>query len=119
MTARTEFTLCGETGARPLEGRCPVHDSDRCLERFTTVAITEARENCDGLKEAASAVAYEWMRFSQTTDMVQWASRIIELNDRMFDLSTWLPGFDPETGEIDWDALADEEFDTEFDADDE
>jgi hypothetical protein len=45
---KPRFTLCRETAALAVNGRCPVHDSDGCL--FEYVQVSALRPECAALE---------------------------------------------------------------------
>lgn len=51
--------------------------------------------------DAGLSVYWAWQRFVSSPDPVLRANAIIKLSDAISDLSTWLPGYDYETGTID------------------
>ena len=74
---------------------------------------TELKKNppdywVEGIQEAALGVAARWGTFDNAAGPVDSAVALVELSNAIFELTTWLPGFDPERGEIDWDLFGEE-----------
>lgn len=55
--------------------------------------------------EAADTVEYHWTRYANASDNLAQADALIALSNAMHDLSSYLPGFNPETGEVDRDEI--------------
>jgi hypothetical protein len=52
--------------------------------------------------DAAGEVEYQFHRYVNTNDIVNRADALIKLSNAVFDLKTWLPGFDSDTGTLPW-----------------
>jgi hypothetical protein len=57
-------------------------------------------DELDGIKDAALAVYWDWDRFIGTSDPLLAASALISLSNSMSDLSSWLPGYNVNTGKV-------------------
>lgn len=70
-------------------------------------------EQTEWLMEAIEAVHNVWSRFRDTTEPVSQAARLVELNDAIFDLITYHPTWDFESGTLGWERT-DDDTDTYF-----
>lgn len=59
-------------------------------------------------QEAAIEVDYLWNMFMDTTTLLGQARVLMQLQDAMSDLRTFLPGWDYETGTLPWERDDDE-----------
>jgi hypothetical protein len=53
--------------------------------------------------DAALEAEYRWHLFVTAKDPLSQAMAITDLSNAMHDLTTWLPGYDPNTGTMPWD----------------
>lgn len=53
------------------------------------------------MNEVAKEVVFAWDHYAESNTPVQQAYALQRLNNAIFDLKTWIPGFNSETGEID------------------
>ena len=63
-------------------------------------------------QHAGTAAWWAWHEYDRATTPTTQASYLIELSNRMFDLSTYLPGFDPDLGRLRYDDEDVEHFET-------
>jgi hypothetical protein len=56
--------------------------------------------NVDWMVEAADTVEWRWNRYFNAVDPLAQADALIELSNAMSDLSSHLPGYNRETGEV-------------------
>lgn len=54
----------------------------------------------EGIVEAADTVEWRWSRYERASGVVDQADALVELSNAMSDLASWLPNYDPETGEV-------------------
>lgn len=52
--------------------------------------------------ENADNVAYRWHQFARATTAPEQAHYLVELSNDIFSLSTYLPNFNGDTGEVEW-----------------
>jgi hypothetical protein len=52
--------------------------------------------------DAAEEVHYQWHRFSTSTDELNRAHALLELSNAMGDLTSFLPGYDADSGTLPW-----------------
>lgn len=52
--------------------------------------------------DAAEEVEYQFHNFAHSKDELVRADALIKLSNAVFDLKTWLPGFDADTGTLPW-----------------
>lgn len=57
------------------------------------------------LLEASDTAEYRWTRYANAVDNLTQADCLIELSNAMSDLASFLPGFNPETGEVERDEV--------------
>lgn len=55
-----------------------------------------------GFVEAAAEVVYHWNMLHTSRNPIDSADILVRLNNKVYDLSTHLPGFDSESGFINW-----------------
>ena len=66
------------------------------------------RQRLNHIYDAMEDVIYLYEQYTSARDLASQAGYLVELNNRMHDLSTWHPRFDQDRGEMIWDGEDDE-----------
>lgn len=59
----------------------------------------------EGVQDVGLNVVASWERFRGASDLVEAADAITALSNDIFELSSYLPGFDYERGAINWELI--------------
>jgi hypothetical protein len=85
--------------AKSYRGAKSTQDIADALEG-TLAELDRLREQATWWHDAGLAAHWEWERYSTAREPITAAGALVELNNAMSDLASYLPGYDAETGTI-------------------